>query len=118
LYKRLSAYQSRFVNIQNQIDSMITLLEKQIRHRIDNVLTKIDYDMDMIDHRIRYRLNEASLSYKRFNTLLEAYNSQNVLKRGYTMVLQDDKVVKSKANLKNEEFEVRFSDGSIKAIQR
>ena len=56
--------------------------------------------------------------YKRLNTLLEAYSAENVLKRGYTLVMQDGKLVKSKAELKHQPFDVRFADGIIKAIER
>ena len=118
LYKRLISYKTRFVNIQNQIDAMIAAIEKDIRYLINDKINYIDHSMSTIDLKLTYRLNEAKLSFKRLNTLLEAYSAENVLKRGYTMVLQDDKVVKNRKDLKNEEFEVKFHDGTIKAIPR
>ena len=118
LYKRLISYKTRFVNIQNQIDAMIAAIEKDIRYLINDKINYIDHSMSTIDLKLNYRLNEAKLSFKRLNTLLEAYSAENVLKRGYTMVLQDDKVVKNRKDLKNEEFEVKFHDGTIKAIPR
>ena len=118
LYKRLISYKTRFVNIQNQIDAMIAAIEKDIRYLINDKINYIDHSMSTIDLKLNYRLNEAKLSFKRLNTLLEAYSAENVLKRGYTMVLQNDKVVKNRKDLKNEEFEVKFHDGTIKAIPR
>ncbi|MBO7677318.1 MAG: hypothetical protein J6S49_07385, partial [Erysipelotrichaceae bacterium] len=118
MYKRLLSYRSRFVNIQNKIDAMVSSLEKDIRYRINNRLNLIDHSMSTIDLKLNFRLNEAKLSYKRLNTLLEAYSSENVLKRGYTMVLQNDRVIKSSKDLKNEEFELKFHDGTITAIKR
>ncbi|MBQ1566743.1 MAG: exodeoxyribonuclease VII large subunit, partial [Erysipelotrichaceae bacterium] len=118
IYKRLINYRSRFVNIQNQIDAMIAAIEKDIRFMINNDLNLIDHSMSTIALKLNYRLNEAKLSFKRLNTLLEAYNCENVLKRGYTMVLQDDKVIKNRNDLKNEEFELKFHDGTLKAIPR
>ena len=85
---------------------------------ISNDLNLIDHSMSTIALKLNYRLNEAKLSFKRLNTLLEAYNCENVLKRGYTMVLQDDKVIKNRNDLKNEEFELKFHDGTLKAIPR
>ena len=118
LYKRLISYKTRFVNIQNQIDAMIAAIEKDIHYLINDKINYIDHSISTIDLKLNYRLNEAKLSFKRLNTLLEAYSAENVLKRGYTMVLQDDKVVKNRKDLKNEEFEVKFHDGTIKAIPR
>ncbi len=118
IYKRLINYRSRFVNIQNQIDAMIAAIEKDIRFMISNDLNLIDHSMSTIALKLNYRLNEAKLSFKRLNTLLKAYNCENVLKRGYTMVLQDDKVIKNRNDLKNEEFELKFHDGTLKAIPR
>ena len=67
--------------------------------------------------KLNFKLNEKKLLYKRLNTLLDAYSSSNVLKRGYSLIIQDGKVVKSKKKLKDDIFEVKFHDGSIKAIE-
>ena len=68
--------------------------------------------------KLNLKLNEGKLTYKRLSTLLDAYSSENVLKRGYTLVFQDDKLVKTRKQLKDKEFEVKFIDGTIKAIER
>lgn len=45
---------------------------------------------------------------------LNAYNPLNVLERGYSLVKQDDKIVKSIEDFKdNESFELQFKDGSV-----
>ena len=118
LYSRLIGYRSRFSAIQNRIDSMTAIMEKDVSHMLERKSSIIDQYMSSLALRLNFRLNEAKLSYKRLNTLLEAYSSENVLKRGYTMVLQNDRVIKSKAELKDEEFELKFHDGMIKARQR
>ena len=118
MYRRLLNYQKKFVSIQSQIDNYMTIIAKELRHKISNADNYIDTSIRSIALRVNYRLNEAKLAYKRLNTLLEAYSCENVLKRGYTMVLQDGKVIKSRNSLKNEEFTVRFQDGDIKATVR
>jgi exonuclease VII large subunit len=85
---------------------------------INEKRNQIDHDLSQIDLKLNFRLNEAKLSYKRLNTLLEAYSSENVLKRGYTMILQDDRVIKNSSDLKDKGFKVRFHDGEIEAIKR
>ncbi len=118
LYKRLSSYQNHFVNIADKIDALISSLKKDIRFMINEKRNQIDHDLSQIDLKLNFRLNEAKLSYKRLNTLLEAYSSENVLKRGYTMILQDDRVIKNSSDLKDKRFKVRFHDGEIEAIKR
>lgn len=118
LNKSLISYQNRYINIQNQIDNYITILEKSIRYKINENINLINRDISESKLRLNLKLNEAKLSYKRLNTLLEAYSAENVLKRGYTLVFQDGKLIKNKKELKNKEFEVRFNDGTIEAIKR
>ena len=117
-YKRLISYKSRFENIQNQIEAMTATMKKDILFMINDKLNYLNHSMSTIDLKLNYRLNEAKLSFKRLNTLLEAYSCENVLKRGYTMILQDNKVVKNKNNLKDQEFQIRFHDGTIDAVKR
>ncbi|MBR3252062.1 MAG: exodeoxyribonuclease VII large subunit [Erysipelotrichaceae bacterium] len=117
-YKRLISYKSRFENIQNQIEAMTATMKKDILFMINDKLNYLNHSMSTIDLKLNYRLNEAKLSFKRLNTLLEAYSCENVLKRGYTMILQDDKVVKNKNDLKDQEFQIRFHDGTIDAVKR
>ena len=118
LNKSLISYQNRYINIQNQIDNYITILEKSIRYKINENINLINRNISESKLRLNLKLNEAKLSYKRLNTLLEAYSAENVLKRGYTLVFQDGKLIKNKKELKNKEFEVRFNDGTIEAIKR
>ena len=118
LNKSLISYQNRYINIQNQIDNYITILEKSIRYKINENINLINRNISESKLRLNLKLNEAKLSYKRLNTLLEAYSAENVLKRGYTLVFQDGKLIKNKKELKNKEFEVRFNDGIIEAIKR
>lgn len=118
LNKSLISYQNRYINIQNQIDNYITILEKSIRYKINENINLINRDISESKLRLNLKLNEAKLSYKRLNTLLEAYSAENVLKRGYTLVFQDGKLIKNKKELKNKEFEVKFNDGIIEAIKR
>ena len=118
LNKSLISYQNRYINIQNQIDNYITILEKSIRYKINENINLSNRNISESKLRLNLKLNEAKLSYKRLNTLLEAYSAENVLKRGYTLVFQDGKLIKNKKELKNKEFEVRFNDGTIEAIKR
>lgn len=111
-------FKERFSGISARIEHQSELIRNSIRHRIDVYAQRTAYDVSQMASRLDYRLSESRLLYKRLFTLLNAYSSENVLKRGYSLVFQDGRIVKRKKLLKNEEFEVRFSDGSIQAIER
>ena len=118
IVERLVNYKNHFNNISLKIDNDINLINKSITHKIDNYYNNLNnYDNNM-RFKLDLRLNNTSLHLKRLNTLLEAYSCNNVLNRGYTMVLQDNKLIKTTKQLKDKEFEVRFIDGSITAERK
>ena len=119
-----------------EIDECRETMNDLIRQKIDNTRMKFDYCFEKLAHyqthlekielnidnfvsnieiKINNKLENNKLNLKRYTTLLEAYSSENVLKRGFTIVLQDGKVVKKKKEIKKNEFEIRFIDGIIKA---
>lgn len=118
IVERLVNYKNHFNNISLKIDNDINLINKSITHKIDNYYNNLNnYDNNM-RFKLDLRLNNTSLHLKRLNTLLEAYSCNNVLNRGYTMVLQDNKLIKTTKQLKDKEFEVRFIDGTITAERK
>ena len=118
LLERLTHYQASLLNLSARIDSDVNTIRQEIIHRINSLNDDIIHLLSTIRLKADFKLNESNYTYKRLNTLLEAYSAENVLKRGYTLVMQDNKVVKSSKKLKDKEFEVRFNDGSITAIKR
>ena len=117
LLERLLHFQDLLSNISDNIDNDVLRIKQSILHLIDIYKENIKYSNNSLSTRLNFKLNEKKLSYKRLNTLLDAYSSSNVLKRGYSLIIQDGKVVKSKKKLKDDIFEVKFYDGSIKAIE-
>lgn len=118
LTSKLMNYQNILKNIYARIDACTESLKHSLYHNITVYRQEIAYGLDKISSELNFRLNNERLTFKRLNTLLEAYSSENVLKRGYTLVVQDDKVVKSRKELQQKEFDVRFADGTITAIER
>lgn len=117
LLERLLHFQDLLSNISDNIDNDVLRIKQSILHLIDIYKENIKYSNNSLSTRLNFKLNEKKLLYKRLNTLLDAYSSSNVLKRGYSLIIQDGKVVKSKKKLKDDIFEVKFHDGSIKAIE-
>ena len=118
LTSSLLQYQKKLQSLNDRIDNDIVLIRSAILHKMDRYSDQIDHNLSSMSLNLDLKLNNARLLYKRLNTLLEAYNAENVLKRGYSLVMQEDKVVKRKADLKKDVFEVRFADGSIYARER
>ena len=118
LLNRLLSYQQSLTNRSLQIDHQISSIRKELEHKINEYRNMISNQMNSCALRLNYRLQESRSRYERLNTMLEAYSAQNVLNRGYTMVLQDGKAIKRKELLTDTEFEVRFADGSIWAKER
>ena len=87
-------------------------------YKISRNYDKIDHIDTLMNSKLDLKLNNDRLLLKRLNTLLEAYNAENVLKRGYSLVFQDGRVVKRKNELQKEPFQIRFTDGMISAIER
>lgn len=118
LSDKLFHFQDRLNALSDNIKSNIDRIHKSIIYKISLYSDNLrHFDSDMLI-RINNKLKEASLNLKRLTTLLDAYSAENVLKRGYTLVIQDESVVKSKKQLKDKEFDVKFYDGTIKAIER
>ena len=111
-------FKERFSAISDRIDHLSELIANGILHRIEVYQQKISYSLSQMRSRVDFRLAEKQLLYKRLFTLLNAYSSENVLKRGFSLVFQDGKIVKRKKMLKKKEFEVKFADGSVEAIER
>ena len=67
--------------------------------------------------RISNRIDREKLRIKSLNDLLEAHNPLNVLKKGYTIVEDNEgKVISSKEDIKeNDEIQIMFKDGKVKA---
>ena len=118
LFTKLLNYKNHFDILKNNIDVMLNKAYTKIKQDINLNQIYLNNIKDKIYTVEKHKLESNNLLLKRYITLLEAYSSENVLKRGYTLVKQDNKVIKTKKELENNEFEVRFIDGSIKAIER
>lgn len=90
-------------NLRTSISNKIALSEQKIEigHLKSKQLLKLKFEQQ------RSRL-------KRLTTLLEAYSFENVLKRGYSLILKDDKIIRRKSDLIiNEEYQLKMYDGIV-----
>lgn len=116
--EKLIHFNLKLDNIDNRIDQLLDKLRIYLNNKKSIYLNNISHSVTNMNKEINYKLNNYVLALKRLNTLLEAYSSNNVLKRGYSLVLQDDKVIKSANDLSDKEFEIKFYNSKIKAIRK
>ena len=113
-YELHTAINNKFNKLKMNFDYYFEKLIHYQSH-IKNLSLIIDNKTNEISNLIKQKIQTTKLNLKRLSTLLEAYSSENVLSRGYSLVMQNNKVVKKKKDLKHSEFDIKFIDGTIKA---
>ena len=116
--QKLFHYIDSLSSIKDRIDAQINTIRNSLLHHCDMNSTLIDHYNLQIASEMNLKLNNAKLQYKRLNTLLEAYSAQNVLERGYSIIMQNGKVVKRKSDIQHETFDIRFFDGILTATEK
>ena len=115
LNQKLLNYGNHFKVMANEIDNTLLKIRNDLIHKIELTRNDIDHSMYDLKVKIDFRLTDSRSKHERLDTLLKAYNVENVLNRGYVLVSQNDKLVKYKKQLKDEKFTIRFADGNIDA---
>ena len=84
---KLKLIHNNIVNINNEITTLIKHIIKNKKDEVDSILN-----------------------------LLKAYSIDNTLKRGYSLVYKDNKLIKNKKNLKNDDsINIKLYGGDVKA---
>lgn len=93
--------------LSNQLMSKIELMQKSQNQFLDFNKNKL---MTLMTYQLKHKKQTLISSISQLN----AYNPLNVLERGYTLALQDEKVVTSKNNLDySKPLIVSFKDGEV-----
>ena len=116
--QKLFHYIDSLSSIKDRIDAQINTIRNSLLHHCNMNSTLINHYNLQIASEMNLKLNNAKLQYKRLNTLLEAYSAQNVLERGYSIIMQNGKVVKRKSDIQHETFDIRFFDGILTATEK
>ena len=116
--QKLFHYIDSLSSIKDRIDAQINTIRNSLLHHCNMNSTLINHYNLQIASEMNLKLNNAKLQYKRLNTLLEAYSAQNVLERGYSIIMQNGKVVKRKSDIQHETFDIRFFDGILTAMEK
>ena len=82
------------------------LLQNKVQF-LDNLLYKIDAG---IEKKLTFEKNRLAI----LNGILEANNSDKILKKGYTIVKQENKIITRSKNFESgKEFQIKFFDGEV-----
>ncbi len=84
---------------------------------IRNAKLKLDETAKSMKEIPEFRIKAIHTSLNSIDSLLKSLNPDNVLKRGFTLVLRDKKIIQRSFQLeKGDSIDIRFSDGTIPAI--
>jgi exodeoxyribonuclease VII large subunit len=108
ILQMIENYRFNILNILNGYG--FRLPEDVIKNKVqflDNLIYKID---NGILKKLTYEKNRLAL----LNGLLEANNSDKILKKGYTIVKQTDKIIPRTKNFESgKDFKIKFYDGEV-----
>ena len=113
-FEKLQSFNSKFVELDNTNNNYIIRMKELILNKINNYKNDIDNNLKTDAIYINHLLENNKLLLKRYSTLLEAYSSNNVLSRGYSLVYKNDKLIKTIKDIKvNDELDIKLLDGNI-----
>ena len=106
---------NKIKNCKNEIISMERILKiRSPLSKIENCYLEVDKLKDRLDFALKTKLNTEKQRLESLNSLLIAHNPVNVLSRGYAIIEDDDTLIKSKEQLKEEKkLKITFKDGKI-----
>ncbi len=77
---------------------------------------KVDYLEEIVQKGWKRKLQTLSEKIEALARVVKLANPSNVLKKGYTLVRQDGKLIKAMSKLNSDiNFNVQFADGQLKA---
>ena len=107
---------NKIKNCRNEIISMEKILKiHSPLSKIQNYYLEVDKIKDRLDFVLKTKLNKEKQRLESLNSLLIAHNPVNILSRGYAIIEDNDTLIKSKEQLREEKnLMITFKDGKIK----
>lgn len=106
---------NKIKNYRNEIISMERILKiHSPLSKIQNYYLEVDKLKDRLDFVLKTKLNKEKQRLESLNSLLIAHNPVNILSRGYAIIEDNDTLIKSKEQLREEKnLMITFKDGKI-----
>lgn len=123
--KNLKKYNNRFaIGLRKNLELLKLKYEKimdskvfkEPLSRIQDEYVRLDNNIKMIYDKVIEKYKESNNTFINIVSKLDSLSPLKTLSRGYSIVQKEDKIIKSKNNLKiGDEIKITLSDGNIKA---
>jgi exodeoxyribonuclease VII large subunit len=113
--QELFQFTQRFRQYQNNLEKSRQDIVIQSQLQIQQAKNNVQQALSMIEQNSKTIVRDAELQVAHFAQLLDAYDPNRVLDRGYSLALsKDGKVLRTKQQAEQQkEFNVRFADGEL-----
>ena len=99
---------------ETKFDNLFERLINSFKALISNNKNKIELIDNKLKYSIEYKLNKDKNDFSKILSKLEVLNPMLTIKRGYSVVKKDNKVISSVNDLKKEDqLELELKDGKI-----
>ena len=108
--QRLANHKSRLATLQALIPALVQRMLGNTRHRIDLLESRLPVAIERIMTNQKHKLSQIEL-------LLQGYDPQRLLSRGYSITLHNGRAVRDPQQLKaGDEIETRVEKGTIRSV--
>ena len=91
-------------------------MQKALLYRIRESNAKLDNYAYTLSSLTKQKFKNERVRLKRLEVLMKAYSSENILEKGYALIFQDDKLIKSVQDVdQKQNIRVRMQDGTLDA---
>ncbi|QIA09260.1 exodeoxyribonuclease VII large subunit [Draconibacterium halophilum] len=103
-----------FVEAKNDVGHKQRILRRVVGEAVFKENAKLNHQQDLLSGRVRNVLAKEHDRILLNKNSVRLLNPENVLKRGFTLTLRNDKIIKSYKDVAvGEELETRFADGTV-----
>jgi exodeoxyribonuclease VII large subunit len=114
-YSSKNAMELKLEDFKDQIGQLVTSYGfRNLTNLINNKKQTIDNYLFRIQSNIGNFLRQKKNSLLLFEKVIESNNIESILKKGFTLIKQNQKIIKQKSGFdKEQEFEIQFVDGRV-----
>ena len=113
---KLNLFSSKIENLFSYLDSIRSQIKSDLKSIIKNTLKSIETNKDQLKLRMLNKLSILTNDINNKKIIIEAFSQENTLKRGYSIISKDNKIIKSSKELKlNDIIDIRLYKSKAKA---
>ena len=110
IHQRIANHKSRLISIQTLIPALVERTLSNAKHRIELMQNRLPAVTERIITNQKHKLSQIEL-------MLQSYDPQLLLKRGYSITLMNGRAIRDPKELKvGDEIETRVEKGTIRSV--